>query len=964
MTHSCDLRVSGIPTSPYEDDLVLDKLLIHFLHRKNGGSGEVEVRYPTRERGVAMLTFDQVEVAEQVLTRTHQLEIRNHTYPLEVSRPQRQRTQFSMPITTTLSLEYFDDRSEVIALLEKQGLKVYREESSYLFIEGDFRDLSRCRDELYKTMRSCSHQVENRMSRRDHYQLKEHSKDRGRVAGIQIPIDSMPDKTSYKTSNRKPSPIRTKITEPLPAENDGYSSTGDRSRQPYIKPSLISNGSSQRRSKDTSSSDSASIRKYPNIAANLHFHPTPPTKGPTDEDRTGKNSPLPSNGKPADSLELTSHVALPGTQFKEDLPGSRQLKHTFAGASSSSQSKPKDNISDGFISNQKYPNSTTGDGSDFNPGQPKNTSTNALNSNRKHSTSTIEGSTKFNSGQPKNTSIDELNSSPNHSKSSIGDGTKFSSGQPKKTSMDEFNSSPNHSKSSTGDGTKFSSGQPKNTSTNALNSNRKHSNSTIEGSTTFNSGQPKNTSVDEFNSRPNYSKSSTGDGTKFNSGQHKNTSTDEINSNTSHSKSTIGDGTKFSSGQPKNTSTNALNSNRKHSNSTIEGSTTFNSGQPKNTSVDEFNSRPNYSKSPTGDGTKFNSGQHKNTSTDEINSNTSHSKSTIGDGTKFSSGQPNKTSTEELSSSKNHSKSTISDSTKFNSGQPKNISTGELNSNPNHSKSTLGNVKPGKPQNSSPDEFHLNPRNLEDLTARPSNPSSLMATGWSSSSSPTGNSLTAINPKNHLDESSLSTDLLVDPAVHTYVSVFMKDAIDDILSLSDAEITTEKGEGYNRVILTSKSPHLSRLFYKAAHEISDIFIKYQHILRFQSIELSNISADRTKNLQSYLFRCGIWSLANEKRLQMIGPNEDLTRFMEEWTSAGGDFVRFVHSVQGVSPASSRPPVVGMDNVHQATTHSHNVAHDVQRARPRHHSAESGARGGTRRTNSTNRSNFPFNKSWK
>ncbi|XP_077349689.1 uncharacterized protein LOC143997772 [Lithobates pipiens] len=757
MGDSLVLQVSGIPTSLYYK-MVRDNLLIHFLRRSNGGDGEVDVRYPTEEEGVAVLTFGQEEVANRVLSWRHQLEMEGYTYPLAVSRPRCRGTQVSKPLMA-LSLD-------------------------------------------------------------------------GTSAG-----------------------------------EDGAS--GSYGRQGYG-----SVGSRQRKPKDTSSDDSTSINKHPksNFPANLHWYSKPTKKVPADEDRRpNRSSTLASNGKPADSSELASHVALPGTQFKEDLPDSRQLRHTFAAESCSSQSKPKDNISDGLISNPKFPNSTITDGSDFNSGQPKNTSKDKLNSNPNHSKSTIEDITKFSSRQPKKTSTDEFNSSPNHSKSTTGDstngdGTKFSSDQPKKTSTDELSSSKNHSSSS--------QSKPEDNIADGLISNQKYPNSTI--------------SV----------------------------------------------GSDFNPGQPKNTSTNALNSNQKHSNSTIEGSTKFNSGQPKKTSIDEFNSSPNHSKSSTGDGTKFNSGQPKNTSTDEINSNTSHSKSTIVDGIKFSS------------------------------GQPKNISTDELNSNPNHSKSTLGNVKPGKPQNSSPDEFHLNPRNLEDLTARPSNPSSLMAAGWSSLSSPTGNSLSAINPKNHLDESSLSTDLLVDPAVHTYVSVFMKDAIDDILSPSDVEITTEKGEGYNRVILTSKSPHLSRLFYKAAHEISDIFIKCQHILRFQSIELSNISADRTKNLQSYLFRCGIWSLADEKRLQMIGPNEDLTRFMEEWTSAGGDFVRFVHSLQGVSPASSRPQVVRMDNVHQSTTHSHNVAHDVQRARPRHHSAESGARGGTRSPNSTNRSNFPFNKSWK
>ncbi|XP_040211224.1 GATA zinc finger domain-containing protein 14-like [Rana temporaria] len=876
MTPPHVLRVSGIPAGHYDDDdnLLLDKLFIHFLRRKNGGNGEVDVRYPTRERGVAMLTFDQVEVVERVLSRRHLLEIKGLTFRLEVSRPQRQRTQFSMPITTNLSLAHFDDIKEVIALLKKHGLKVCGVENYYLSIEGDFQDLIRCRDELYKIMSNSAHHVENRMSRKDQYHAKEHSPDKrhvsGEEAGKQIPIQSLPDKSSNKTSNREPSPRRTKITpEPLPTDHDGHSSTGDGSRTPYIKPSLRSDGASQRRPKDTSSDDSTSIKKHPtiNIAANLNLYPAPPKKLSAYEDRKiSRSSPLPSNGKPADGSGLDGGT-FASIQFRENLP-----------ESSSNQSKPKGTIADGITSNQKYPNSTIGDGSDFKPGQPKNTST------------------------------DEFNPKP--SKSAIVDGTKFNSGEPKNASTEEFNSSQNHLKSANGDGTKFSSGQPKNAST------------------------------------------------------------DELNSNLKHSKSAIEEGTnKYTSGQPKNTSTAELNSTPNHSKRTIEGSTKFNSKQPKNKSTAESNSTPNHSKSTIGDSTRFNSEQPKNTSRDELMSNPNHSKNAIGDSTKFNSGQPKNTSTDKLNSNPNHSKSTIGDSTKFSSGQPKNSSLDELNLNPKLPKNALGdgaNFKPGKPQNSPPDEFYLHPRDPEDLTARSSNRSSIMAAGWSSSSSPTFNSLTASNPKNRLDESSLSTELFVDPAAHTYVSVFMKDIIDDILGPSNAEIKIETGDGYNRVIMTSKSPHLSQNFYKAAHEISDVFTKCQHFLRVESIELSNISADVTKKLQTYLFYCGIWSSPNGKRLQMIGPSKDITRFMEKWASAGGDFVRLMRLLQGVSPASSRPPVVGRDNVHQSTTRNHNVTHDVhtQRARSRDRGEETGARGRDRRPDSISRRKKPSDEHWK
>ncbi|XP_075070284.1 RNA-binding protein 43 [Mixophyes fleayi] len=144
------LQVSGIPSRHYEDDLVRDKLLIHFLQFKNGGS-DVDVRYPTEREGVAMLTFHLEEVAKRVLDRKHILTIAKCTYPLEVRRPLQQGSQFSMHVKTFLDLAYFSDVSEVMRLLEHYNLK-FNERGSCLLIEGDFCDLRRCRKKLYEKL--------------------------------------------------------------------------------------------------------------------------------------------------------------------------------------------------------------------------------------------------------------------------------------------------------------------------------------------------------------------------------------------------------------------------------------------------------------------------------------------------------------------------------------------------------------------------------------------------------------------------------------------------------------------------------------------------------------------------------------------------------------------------------------------------------------------------------------------
>lgn len=659
MTQSHIVKVSGIPARRYEEDLLLDKLLLHFLQRRNGGNGEVEVRYPTEEEGVAMLTFDLVEVAEQVLTRRHQLEIQGHTYPLKVSRLQLRGTQFFMPVTASLNIVYFDDTSEVRRILKKHNLKVCSEDPFCLHVEGDFQDLNRCRDELYKTLSNLSlsrrPHSENRMSRRDKYYTLESSPENNHVSREEAHVkklnaqQSQGNNVRHKSSERNPSPRRT--LKSLPPDIDRCSSTVDKKKTPSIKQPLTqinrpinsSAGSSQRKAKERSSDDSpTSTTNQPRskMAANLNFHPVPPNKTSVDENRrVESSSPLVSSRRAADGSGLGSHMAFTSPQIGENLP---------------------------------------------------------------------------------------------------------ESGQAKGTTRDEFISSPKH-----------------------------------------------------------------------------------------------------------HTST--------------RDSSYLNPGQPNNVSVDELNSNPKHPKSPT-------------------NSNS------------------------------------------------------------------------GKLQN---------PRNPVTSSASSSPSSSLMAAGRSSSKSPTVNSSTAMNYKSHLDQSTLSTEIFVDRAVQTYISVFLKDTISDVMGQS-VEMKTETCEGYNRVILTAKSPDHSQVFYKATRDISDIFMKCQSSLRVERINLSNMSTDATRKLQRYLCSCDIMSfeLPKKMELEMIGPSKNILAFMEKWISARGDFEIFlIFTNREISAGSSRPPVVGKDNV--STTHNYNDTREGQTPKPklRERSEESNARGESRRPDTKNRSNTP-NRPWR
>ncbi|XP_040287370.1 uncharacterized protein LOC121000797 [Bufo bufo] len=146
------IEVSGFPRRPYDDDFIRDQLLLHFLRPRNGGAYEVEVRYPTGAEGVASLVFEDEEVAKRILGRKHSLVIEDCTHPLEVRRPQPRGSQFSMPVKTLLDLSYFSDVPEVKRLLLRRKLSIYCERGVVLGVQGEFCDLRRCRQDLYRIL--------------------------------------------------------------------------------------------------------------------------------------------------------------------------------------------------------------------------------------------------------------------------------------------------------------------------------------------------------------------------------------------------------------------------------------------------------------------------------------------------------------------------------------------------------------------------------------------------------------------------------------------------------------------------------------------------------------------------------------------------------------------------------------------------------------------------------------------
>ncbi|NXM48249.1 RBM43 protein, partial [Gymnorhina tibicen] len=81
--------IAGVPAGLLQDDVMADILTIHFQRSRNNGGDVEEVTYPTRNEGVAYITFEDREVVESVLKKDQHLlqdkRLPRH-YPLTVTR--------------------------------------------------------------------------------------------------------------------------------------------------------------------------------------------------------------------------------------------------------------------------------------------------------------------------------------------------------------------------------------------------------------------------------------------------------------------------------------------------------------------------------------------------------------------------------------------------------------------------------------------------------------------------------------------------------------------------------------------------------------------------------------------------------------------------------------------------------------------------------------------------------------
>ncbi|XP_023787212.1 RNA-binding protein 43 [Cyanistes caeruleus] len=99
--------IAGVPAGLLQDDVMADILTIHFQMSRNNGGDVEEVTYPTRNKGVAYITFEDQEVVESVLKKEqHLLQDKRlpRSYPLTVT---RYCDSVFLCVTSTLNVALF-----------------------------------------------------------------------------------------------------------------------------------------------------------------------------------------------------------------------------------------------------------------------------------------------------------------------------------------------------------------------------------------------------------------------------------------------------------------------------------------------------------------------------------------------------------------------------------------------------------------------------------------------------------------------------------------------------------------------------------------------------------------------------------------------------------------------------------------------------------------------------------------
>ncbi|XP_066045384.1 RNA-binding protein 43 [Chamaea fasciata] len=168
--------IAGVPAGLLQDDVMADILTIHFQMSSNNGGDVEEVTYPTRNKGVAYITFEDQGVVERVLKKDqHLLQDRrlSRRYPLTVTRYCRKAF---LCVTSTLSLAAFRGHfglGDLVEEMKKQSPALDfgpLQPDGQIAVQGSFPALRKLREFLLAKAKSLSE--EDRREGKSHQRLR------------------------------------------------------------------------------------------------------------------------------------------------------------------------------------------------------------------------------------------------------------------------------------------------------------------------------------------------------------------------------------------------------------------------------------------------------------------------------------------------------------------------------------------------------------------------------------------------------------------------------------------------------------------------------------------------------------------------------------------------------------------------------------------------------------------------
>uniref|UniRef100_A0A8C3PLJ8 RNA binding motif protein 43 n=1 Tax=Calidris pygmaea TaxID=425635 RepID=A0A8C3PLJ8_9CHAR len=155
--------ITGVPDGLLHDDVMTDVLMIHFQMSKNNGGDVEEVIYPTKQKGVAYVTFEDQEVVERVLKKDeHRLEDKrlSRYYPLTVT---RYCEHVFSSVTSVLNMSVFKDQfvlEDLIEELKKKSSAALSfgplQSNGHVSVQGSFPAIKLLRDFLLLKAKSLS----------------------------------------------------------------------------------------------------------------------------------------------------------------------------------------------------------------------------------------------------------------------------------------------------------------------------------------------------------------------------------------------------------------------------------------------------------------------------------------------------------------------------------------------------------------------------------------------------------------------------------------------------------------------------------------------------------------------------------------------------------------------------------------------------------------------------------------